>query len=392
MHPIRVVVIASALISTVVSTTGLSDHPPLAAWQIIAGWVLVLVFTAAMVFGMGRPNFALAPGAIALSDGWRTDSLIAICISVPLLIVVLRSGSLTWLAFVVVVIAAGSQQVPTAIAASAPSAVALGYATWHSSHSSATLFVNAIALVAVFGFVWFRRAQRESLELAEAQQKVIAHERAKAEAAQSQQEVAAQLHDVLAHTLSGLIVSLQTASLQARQEDATPQLQQRLSAATDLAKEGLHGARQAVESLHRAASASAEAAWETTDHDLADWWRHTVDQMRATTDLDLTSSGDPSGIPPQWMPIAESVLRESLTNSLRHASGRPVRVTFSANGVEVLSEGDVSTFGASSHAGGGFGLAGLRGRVEAAGGAFTAGPGAHGWLVAVTWPHSGGMP
>ncbi|TWP37911.1 sensor histidine kinase [Leekyejoonella antrihumi] len=386
MSVTRLLLMAAAVWSTA-SATGIPPSTSLDTWRVVVAWLLVVVLLLAVTFGQGMPTARLNMGI--LPPHLRTDALLVIVASITALVAVLPNASLTWMPFVAVVLAGSCGRSWRAAALSVPPAVALGYASWQINHSGSALFINLIAVLAVFGWIWLRRAESEARDLAEAQQLVIAHERAKAATAQRQQQVAAQLHDVLAHTLSGLIVSLQTATLEARQEQASPQLQHRLSAATDLAKEGLGGARQAVESLHGATQAPVSDPAE----DLGRWWSETTDRLRSTVDLHITTRGEPAAVPAQWTALAQSVLRESLTNSLRHAAGRPVRVTFSPNGVQVLSEGEAARFPTSRHPSGGYGLAGLQERIQGAGGFFTAGIDADGWLVTMTWPHSsGGMP
>lgn len=384
MHPIRIVVAAAVLITVVVSTTDLSQHQPPAPWRMWSAVALALVFVAALMLGQGRPRLSLDPGRL-VPRRWRTDTLVAMSLSATALMAISPRSSTSWLAFVVVVLAATSKEVMPAAIISLPSAIAFGYVTWYPDHSVAGLLINFIAVVAVFGFVTLRRGQREAQDLAAAQEQVIHAERARIDAAERQRQLAAQLHDVLAHTLSGLIVTLQTASLQARSEGVSTDLQDRLDSATGLAKDGLVGARQAVESLRRGVGDNT-AAHPSNTVDLQQWWASTSSQMQRSAGLDLTTDGEACAVPPKRASLAQSVLRESLTNSLRYAAGHPVRVSFSDSAITVLSEGDVAESAPSTQQGGGFGLIGLRERVEATGGSFTAGPTPDGWLVAMSWP------
>nr|BFE58164.1 hypothetical protein GCM10020063_026900 [Dactylosporangium thailandense] len=73
---------------------------------------------------------------------------------------------------------------------------------------------------------------------------------------------------------------------------------------------------------------------------------------------------------------AYRVVQEALTNAAKHAAGATVaaELRYAADGltVEVTDTGGVP--GSVAGPGGGHGLTGLRARVEAAGGALTAGP------------------
>lgn len=79
------------------------------------------------------------------------------------------------------------------------------------------------------------------------------------------------------------------------------------------------------------------------------------------------------------------VLREAVTNVVRHSRARHCRVSVTADAIEVWNDGvDGATAGESRSSG----LTGLRERVEAAGATLAAAPdGAGGWCVAV---HAGG--
>lgn len=363
--------VAGGLLVGLLSATGVTsaDDPTVA--QIIigccAGAVALVAFCGGRTWWTEQSNGPLGEGP------WSDTQLWAMSLGTAVLLVALPSSSVSWMAFVSIATTARSRD-PSAAAVLLPAPViALGYASWQAK----SLISLSLAVVAIV-LLQQRRRQLEAAELAAAQAQVIAQERARIASADHQREIAEQLHDVLAHTLSGLIVSLQTAGLQARQEDASPVLQQRLSAATELAREGLHGARQAVESLHGAAAATSEGP-------LDEWLRSTVDRLRTASDVHVTVVGDATAIPAVWREAARAVLRESLTNSVRHAPGLPVRITLADNEIHVLTVGDVSAIHRTEQVSGGHGLAGLRRRVEAAGGRFEAGVTTDGWLVSARW-------
>lgn len=77
------------------------------------------------------------------------------------------------------------------------------------------------------------------------------------------------------------------------------------------------------------------------------------------------------------------MVQESLSNALRHAVGAPVTVTVTAIGPRLeisvlngLPDGGTDA-GGHSHLGGGFGIKGMRERVEALGGSLQVGPTQH---------------
>jgi signal transduction histidine kinase len=84
------------------------------------------------------------------------------------------------------------------------------------------------------------------------------------------------------------------------------------------------------------------------------------------------------------------IVQEGLTNATRYAPGAPCRVTVTGTGSEVRV--DVVDSGAPGAVpeGGGYGLLGLRERVESLGGVFTAGPGGDGgFAIRATIPLPG---
>lgn len=83
------------------------------------------------------------------------------------------------------------------------------------------------------------------------------------------------------------------------------------------------------------------------------------------------------------------IVREALANCIRHASGAEVDVVIAEDergiGVTVRSRGGASLV-VADYAGGGWGLAMLRERVDALGGEFSAGPVPGGWTVQARIP------
>ncbi|MEU7745336.1 histidine kinase [Nonomuraea sp. NPDC049158] len=194
----------------------------------------------------------------------------------------------------------------------------------------------------------------------------------------------AELHDVAAHRLTGIVVSAATAT---RLTD--PEL---AAAATRHAAEA---GRQAVTELDRLAEAGRRAVMELDR--LAEAGR------RAVTELDrLAEAGGPMAAvepmtmedidvlvaehigldyrrtaisaPPEVIFIAYRVVREALTNATRYAAGASrVRLDILA-GHLVVTVTDEGGDAAASDLGTGNGLAGLRSAVHSVGGTFSAGP------------------
>ena len=192
--------------------------------------------------------------------------------------------------------------------------------------------------------------------------------------------IARELHDVLAHTLSGLAVQLEGARLLATHTGADPRLVEQLEGAHGLARSGMSGAKRAVATLR-----GDELPGPAQVPEL-------VEQARLATGAPVTYTvvGDPVPLSPErGLPLYRAV-QEALANVAKHAQGAPTCVTLTWHPdtveVEVVNTGGRSA-GLPS---GGFGLTGLAERAALAGGRLEAGPTESGWRVHLAMPVRGG--
>ena len=130
--------------------------------------------------------------------------------------------------------------------------VALDAAAALSGTSSVGLFAATLLLVLI-GFVGYfmkqSRASQDRTELLLAQLEDAREEQTRAAAIAERGRIAGELHDVLAHSLSGAAIQLQAARKLAERENATPTLHAAIDRAGALVKDGLANARQAVGAL-----------------------------------------------------------------------------------------------------------------------------------------------
>ncbi|WP_033441767.1 sensor histidine kinase [Saccharothrix sp. NRRL B-16314] len=193
-------------------------------------------------------------------------------------------------------------------------------------------------------------------------------------------EVARELHDVVAHHITGIVLQAQAARIVRRK--APDLLDDSLAGIEAAGSEGMAALRRVV-GLLRDADAGAPA---THGPDLLG---DLVGRFEGpAVDLRLPV-GDPVW-PPEVAGAVYRVVRESLTNVARHApAARSVSVDVSRAGraitVEVVDDGP--PVHARYHRRPGYGLVGMRERVEALGGTLCAGPlpGA-GWSVRAVLP------
>lgn len=209
-----------------------------------------------------------------------------------------------------------------------------------------------------------------------AEQEVFAEESVRYERAR----IARDLHDVVAHCLSVMVVQ---ASAGQRMTDAG----------------------EVAEALETVATAAAQA------------------QTEIGTLVELLAGEIPSGASPRLAMIGElvgrasatgltvncrfqgdcdhlddaasetayRVVQEALTNAFKHAPGAPVDITIHGDGagvtVRIVNASPRESPAGLARSGGGYGLAGMRERVDACGGSLTSGPTtAGGWQVSAALP------
>ncbi|GAA1346304.1 sensor histidine kinase [Saccharothrix algeriensis] len=226
-----------------------------------------------------------------------------------------------------------------------------------------------LLLLSVGTGLYFRARDRERATLLRSEVAAAQHAERMA--------LARELHDVVAHYVTGIVVHAQAAQ-------AVPGAAgEVLPVIARSGAEALTAMRRLVGTL-RGSETDAPAA----SSDLADDVRQVVAQSGQPVRLSLDL---PSGVPPA---LGRSVLRlvqESLTNTRKHAEGVTrveVSVSAASDVVHVVVTDDGRAPKAAPVGGsGGFGLVGMRERVELLGGRFSAGRReAGGWEVRAELP------
>jgi signal transduction histidine kinase len=190
------------------------------------------------------------------------------------------------------------------------------------------------------------------------------------------------MHDVLAHSLSGLMLQLEGARMLSTQPDANGRLPSALERAHHLARAGLEEARRAIAALR--------------DNDLPGADR--LERLAADFENDaqvptrLEVTGTPRTLDPEASLALYRVAQEALTNARKHGSPQRVelRIAYEPGGTR-LTVGDHGTTGAAAvpdgiPAGGGYGLTGMRERAELLGGRLEARPTSDGFEVELWIP------
>ncbi|EWM18919.1 sensor histidine kinase [Kutzneria sp. 744] len=191
-------------------------------------------------------------------------------------------------------------------------------------------------------------------------------------------ELARELHDVVAHHITGVVVQAQAARIARRRHPE--QLDEALADIETASSEALAAMRRVVGLLRHAGDA-APAGTEHLSDLVARFARH-------GPAVSLQLPEDQSEWPYEITSTVHRVVREALTNVVRHApnAGRATVQVSQEPGHVAVEVADDAPAPAMRHRGG-YGLIGLRERVEALGGTLTAGPGPErGWSVVARLP------
>lgn len=177
--------------------------------------------------------------------------------------------------------------------------------------------------------------------------------------------VARDVHDILGHSLTVITVK---AELAGRLMDAgSPAARDEVTQIEQLSRGALADVRATVHG-YRGVSISGELAAA----------RAALESAGVTAEL----PGSTDQVPSDRRELAGWVVREAVTNVVRHAEASVCRVSLDGRSIEVVDDG----CGPSSSPSSGSGLAGLRERVETAGGRMTVGRSdLGGFRVRVIW-------
>ena len=201
-------------------------------------------------------------------------------------------------------------------------------------------------------------------------------ERDRAAALAERNRIGREIHDVLAHSLGALSVQLDAADALLENSDDPAKARQLVQQARRLAVQGLEETRQAVHALRDEPVALAEQ----------------LASLAARDGAELTVTGAPRPLAADAGLALYRAAQEAVTNARKHAPGAPVsiRLDFDPQSTTLrVTNGLCPSAEATSElstTGGGFGLQGMRERVELLGGQVVAEPNALGFTVQVAVP------
>jgi len=370
MRPLAVAAIA------VVVTAAFNTHPaPGVNGEHLAVSVVLIVFAAGTI------------GVIRLPAGSSTVlfPLMAVVVLAAATLIGLQPDGPGFLG-VFPAVSAAALRLPSRaaalVAALAVAALAVAWTFGNGHRPVIGIVLNEFGVAAFFLLAVFARRYREANDRA---QQLIAElnetraAQAQAAALGERQRLAREMHDVLAHSLSGLALNLEGARLLAERADTDPQIADAIGRAQRLAKTGLEEARRAIGMLRGDALPGPERLAELAAEFEADTGiacAFTVDgaQRALRSDGQLT---------------VYRVAQEALTNIRKHANPDRVelRLVFQPAGTELTVEDHrVAGERPPPGDGSGYGLTGMRERAELLGGTLTAAPTADGFRVALWVP------
>jgi signal transduction histidine kinase len=259
--------------------------------------------------------------------------------------------------------------------------VALGVVTALAGSASSAVVAGMLVTVLLGVVAQFLKQSRESqtqTELLMAQLEDARDEQARAAALAERGRIASELHDVLAHSLSGAAIQLQGARKLADRTHAEPPLSDAIERASELVKAGLANARQAVGALRGEALPTLAQL------------PALIDSYRTDMDLDVTLriEGEARTLPADPSLALYRGAQEALTNVARYAPSACTTVTvrYEHDHTRLSVDNGASAAPPRRSMGGGQGLQGLRERLERTGGTLSAGATTDGWRVEIDVP------
>jgi signal transduction histidine kinase len=239
---------------------------------------------------------------------------------------------------------------------------------------------NAILFVVAYALGTSARARRDRIAMLEERTRRLAEEQ-DAAAARERERIARELHDILAHSMSLVVVQAEAGPVAVYSEpDKAVEVFDTISAT----------AREALAQLRRTLNVlRSDEPGRQPQPGLDGLSPLVAGVRRAGLAASLEEHGERRPVPADLAATAYRIVQESLTNTIKHAEASNVKVRLEwlggALNLEVRDDGRGPV---GNDGPGGRGLVGMRERVSAAGGELTCGPGPDGvgFRVAASLP------
>ena len=217
---------------------------------------------------------------------------------------------------------------------------------------------------------------RRQFVLADIRSRELVAEQSRSDVLGARQQIAHDIHDVLAHSLGGLVIQLDAVDALLESGDVAA-AEQKVKDARALAREGLTEARRAVAAL---SEPPADAV--VSGAQLVSEIEKLLGAHRSLGgEVTFSESGTRRDVPEPLEVAVQRAVQEGLTNARKHAPGAPVAIALDwrgeSLGLEVSNPVTVSARAPS----GGHGLVGMRARFASLPGGSATATAAHGLFV-----------
>jgi len=237
---------------------------------------------------------------------------------------------------------------------------------------------RVIPELAVFAIAWVigdnlrtRRAYLAELEARAARLEREREEKADRAVAEERARIARELHDVIAHNVSVMVV--QAAAGEEVFDEDPERARESLSAVASTGRAALTELRRLLGIIRSEEDRGADFAPQPGIEYVGELVRQVND---AGLPVELSVIGEPRALPEGVGLCAYRIVQEALTNTLKHAdaSGARVNVRYAADALELQVVDDGRSRSQVNGETGGHGLIGMRERVALFGGELTASP------------------
>jgi signal transduction histidine kinase len=273
---------------------------------------------------------------------------------------------------------------PAALAVLAMPVFALALADHQSLGNEVTSYIWLVAAWGVGRVVRGMRRQTRELEAANAELAEHREIAAAAAVAVERGRIAREIHDVIAHNVSMIVVQAGAAARVLGSDD--PRVRSALETIADTGRQTVDEMRSLLGIL-RADDGEEERAPQPGLADLGSL----ADRLRESgISVDWRVEGDPLQLPRALDLSAYRIVQEALTNALRHARGARAEVIVRYGervlGLDICDAGGARNGASVGATTGGHGIVGMRERAALFGGELTAVPTADGFRVTATLP------
>jgi signal transduction histidine kinase len=334
--------------------------------------------TGSDVYSSGERAAAAAAGLVlTLSLGWRRRA--------PLAVLVVAIGASAAANVIAPLDAATTPALALVVVAYSVGAHTVGLRSWIgatgvgaliAANVAGQLSAGDLALIAmILGGAWvagramrYRRERERVLERLTVDLEREREEKARAAAAEERVRIARELHDVVAHAIS--VIVLQARGGRRSLETDPEETRQALDTIEATGSEALAEMRRLLGMLRRDDEEIALAPQPSIRH-----LDSLARQVReAGMPVELSVEGEPVELPPGIDVSAYRIVQEALTNALKHAGPATARVVVRYGDHDLELEVVDTGVGMHSAGGAGHGLVGMRERVSLYGGNIDAGP------------------